>query len=196
MRLIELLAKNDKEWRAMAEYITKDKELGDDLVQEFYLKMDKKDGKIKLNDNYDDYIFIILKNLNYDLNIRTKNTAGGQRKQINLDDEYVSDTINQKIEKDNIEANSELYKKECFDEFYKNIEYFIKEGYSKLNKTKQYKVGLLELNAIQGLSMAKISEKTGITKRSIQISIESVRRQIKKEYQNEYDNYKIKLKNE
>jgi DNA-directed RNA polymerase specialized sigma24 family protein len=196
MRLIELLAKKDTEWRAMAEYITKDKELGDDLVQEFYLKMDKKDGKIKLNHNYDDYIFIILKNLNYDLNIRTKNTINGERKQINLDDEYICDSINYKIEKDNIEANSELYKKECFDEFYKNIEYFIKEGYSKLNKTKQYKVGLLELNALQGLSMAKISEKTGITKRSIQLSIESVRRQIKKEYQNEYDNYKIKLKNE
>jgi RNA polymerase sigma factor (sigma-70 family) len=195
MRLIEKLAQRDAEWRDMALYITKDKERADDLVQEFYIKMDKKDGKVKLEERYDDYIFIILKNLNYDLNIKDKNNSRGERKQIHLDDEYIPEYITEKVEDENVGATTRLYNKECFEEMYENIEGYLEQGY-KDNNTMQYKVGLLKLNALEGMSMQKIADSTGITKRSIQLSIEGVRKQIREEFQEKYNKYKTDLENE
>jgi RNA polymerase sigma factor (sigma-70 family) len=183
MGLLEKLSQRDGEWRKMAIYLTKDKEIADDLVQEFYLRMHKKDGKIKLEEKYDDYIFIILKNLNYDLNIRNK------KYDIKLDDEYIPDFVYNEIEE-----NQEIQLKEYFEDFYKLIEEFLDEGY-KESKTKQYKIGLLKLNSLKGMSMQKIADATGITKRSIQLAIESVRKQIKDKFQDEYKNYKTNLNN-
>lgn len=58
--VIELLAKNDANWRKMALHICKDKDLADELVQEMYLKSHT------FKSDSPNYIFFVLKNLHYD----------------------------------------------------------------------------------------------------------------------------------
>jgi DNA-directed RNA polymerase specialized sigma24 family protein len=187
MNLLEELAKDDKEWRKMGYFITMNMIQCDELVQEFYLKMHYKQPKdlinaIKNKTHYD-YIFIILKNLFYDL-YKEKNKLQKNSNIIEFNELLYLD----------IQDDSIIEDKKSFEIIFKHCEDFMKHGY-KENKTMQYKIGLLKLNTLDGMSMRKISEATGITLRVVQLSIESVRKEMKLKLQGEYNIYKDYLKN-
>lgn len=178
MDILERLAKDNDEWLRMAIHITGNEDDASELVQDFYLQMfdlsQKKEVEIE-DDGYFNYIFICLRNLS-----RQKHKKNKQDDNFNwLELESTEDQSN-----DNIQA------KEEFEEMYQHIDNYLKYEYKQ--DTKNFKVGLLKLNQLEGMSYRKIAEHTGITLRVVQTSIVDVRNKIKTKYQKQYDEYKNK----
>src|SRR5690606_32843789 len=110
-------------------------------IQEFYIKMDEKDNrnKINLQEKYDDYIFLILKNLNHDMFYKNKkwNKTYIDDTYDSIDEFIIYGDLNKKNNtefvnislKNNFDDLNNLHEKECFEDFYKKIELFIKEDY-------------------------------------------------------------------
>lgn len=184
MNILELLAKDNQEWLRMAFHITKDQEKADELLQEFYIRIYETNEKKELNldseyDSYKHYIFICLRNLSR--SIWKKNKS---------DDNY-----NWKILSDSIdECQEELEQKEAFENFYQNIENYMKFEYKEDKKNKHFQVGLMKLNLLDGMSQREIAANTGITLRVVHKEIKKIKTKIQEKYQDEYNNYKNKLK--
>lgn len=92
--MLQELSKNDAQWRKMAFYICKDKDLADDITNDMYIKVHE--SKKKFNEINEWYIYVIMKNiyLHYlrilEKTIKLKDTL----KNIpNQDDEILKDRI-------------------------------------------------------------------------------------------------------
>lgn len=191
----------------MAKKITKDYDEAEELVQDFYLMIANKDAKNKIvlwNDNYHSYIQTALRNLHSDKKqqkyreqqvlgvipfsdvLRSPSTSFIDIYQNNETDEEMVFELNDMEDP----STEDMISKREFEEFYEKIEDFLENKYKGV--TRNFKVGLLKLNTLEGMSMRDISEATGITKRVVQKSIEGVRKIIREQYEKDYLEYKIK----
>lgn len=185
--LLTLISTDYKEWLKKAVYIAKDNEKGKELLQNFYLHIADRQDKINLKgpvEEYPNYLFKALKNYS---SMENKKHYNKYKNEV----EYVDEI-------DLTDEDTQIDEKILFDDFYQHIEDFISHDYRSTSEdnitTKQYKVGLLKLNVLEGLSMTKISQKSGIKRRKVQISIEGIRKIIREKYSEEYEEYKAALK--
>lgn len=174
MSILEELAKDDKQWRGMARYITGDKDKGDDLIQDFYLKVNKK-KKFSIAPNY---IFISLRNLY----IEQMKADMNQRYLDTFIDVYSL-----------VDVQDDVYQEQAKEEMLNELESAL-DGLVRDGKTFQYMTGLLKLNYgldknHEKLSMDKISNLTGISKRKIQTSLEKTRELLKNKLEEKYNDY-------
>lgn len=195
MPILEQLAPQHDEWMAMARNITKNNDAAEELLQEFYINIAAKDQKNKIMlwpDNYRSYIKTSLKNLHSD---RNKAKYKEQCNVIPFSDitatSYIMENELTGAEEwfnNHPDSTEEYDEKMAFESLYSKVEDFLNQKYKGV--TLNYKVGLLKLNTLEKMSMREISEATGISKRTVQLSIESVRKIIREKYEKDFQDYK------